>query len=339
MHFRTGQTPRPPWTEVAAFFARGRDAIRALGISAARTRRWRRLLVPSYYSPEVIREVAGFGIPVERYPESPDRAEPALQGCDLRTGDAALVQNLFGLREQPALGRTGVTLIEDHSHDPFSPWARRSRAAYCFASLRNTLDVPGGGVLWSPRGEAHPGTPAASTECEAGLLGKLFANTLEEIGRQGIAVEARRHRALSRSSEEILAEGPVSGLPAWNRQLLTRMPADRLRLARLRNFTALAECLDLRERGRLLRPIGEGAVPSCAAILLDEPARRDEVRRKLEEQGTEACAAWELSPDDEPRPDKADLELSRRILCLSLDGLCPSDIERLANHLHLTLAL
>jgi hypothetical protein len=40
-------------------------------------------------------------------------------------------------------------LVEDHSHDPFSPWAVGSSADYAFCSLRKTLPVPDGGLLWS----------------------------------------------------------------------------------------------------------------------------------------------------------------------------------------------
>ena len=80
--------------------------------------------------------------------------------------DVVLAVNYFGVRAgepwQQWREKHACVLLEDHSHDPVSGWAQSSRADYAFSSLRKTMPVPDGAILWSPLG--HPLPITADTE-------------------------------------------------------------------------------------------------------------------------------------------------------------------------------
>ena len=83
---------------------------------------------------------------------SAPRPPPVLPGS-LSSTDIILVCNHFGISEQSlfdSLIDSPSLIIEDHTHDPWSPWSFGSRASYCFSSLRKTLPLPDGSVIWSP---------------------------------------------------------------------------------------------------------------------------------------------------------------------------------------------
>ena len=76
--------------------------------------------------------------------------------------------NYFGVREaepwQAWRERTECILVEDHAHDPASAWATTSTADYAFSSLRKTLPVPDGAILWSPGTSCRTSRRAVRTE-------------------------------------------------------------------------------------------------------------------------------------------------------------------------------
>ena len=72
-----------------------------------------------------------------------------------------LAVNFFGIRKGKAWQdwlsqHKDIILIEDHTHDPFSTWAQQSTAHYAMASLRKTLPIPDGAILWSPQKMSLP---------------------------------------------------------------------------------------------------------------------------------------------------------------------------------------
>ncbi len=111
-----------------------------------------------------------------------------------RAGDAILAVDYFGARHGAAwrafqAGRQDTLLIEDHSHDPQSTWATSSTADYAFASLRKTMPISDGAILWSPRGRALPadaGRPCCRREFDEA----------RGHGHQGRIPVGSRHRAV-----------------------------------------------------------------------------------------------------------------------------------------------
>ena len=113
-------------------------------------------------------------------------------------------------------GRRGWLLVEDHSHDPFSPWATSSSADYAFSSLRKTLPVPDGAILWSPRGSPSAASRAGRAD---GSELKLAAMLLK--GRY-LGQRRRRSRSGSAGSSSTARSGwreaPIAGASAATRE-------------------------------------------------------------------------------------------------------------------------
>ena len=162
-----GRAWLPPLHEL---YATGKGAMMAALISIENVGR---LHVPSFFCMETVDVLSRYA-PIGWYRELPDGEGPDFNTLCVVPGDAVLAVNLFGRsdgyqwdvwhREHP-----GIVLIEDHTHDPLSDWSQSSTADYAVASLRKTLPVPLGALLWSPSGLAVP-APRDDDACEAALL-------------------------------------------------------------------------------------------------------------------------------------------------------------------------
>lgn len=113
---------------------------------------WKRLFVPEYFCYEVINSMRSTGIEIIFYPDYPLADDQVLlKEIDFRPTDVLLRMNYYGWRGFWDNAVLDVNVIEDHSHDLYSDWALHSNADWCVASLRKTLPIPDGGILWSPK--------------------------------------------------------------------------------------------------------------------------------------------------------------------------------------------
>src|SRR5205823_623855 len=81
-----------------------------------------RLWIPSFYCPEVIAAIPN-APRIAVYRDTPLELAEDLSALAVEPGDAMIVQNIYGLRLAPPRLPAGVTVIEDHSHDPTGEWA------------------------------------------------------------------------------------------------------------------------------------------------------------------------------------------------------------------------
>ena len=249
-----GDTPIP-W-RCGAYFSTGRDALCALlaDICARPAADCvlpvpRRLWLPGYYCPDVVGTLLplALAVPLElrTYP-APPPGLPDLARIPLAPGDLLLLVNLFGLHGASTTPRLppGVVLIEDHTHDPLSRWARTSTADWCFASLRKTLPLPDGGVVWSPGGRALPRPPVLTLQRRLASLEMLAAMTLRSAQPSGATAAPETIRELELKAEARLQSGAVSGMPPWTREMLEDLPLAQLRVRRLAAHHRLCAALD-----------------------------------------------------------------------------------------------
>ncbi|HET9953251.1 MAG TPA: hypothetical protein VFQ61_02040, partial [Polyangiaceae bacterium] len=142
------------------FWASGRDALVALLQWAKPTLSLNRLWCPSYLCQPMLHAAKAADLSLVAYPDSPLSSRAETSRLELRSGDMVLAVGYFGLRgpalRLPPRRSASIYVLEDHSHDPWSNWAAASKADFCFASLRKTLPIPDGAVLWSPRGWVGP---------------------------------------------------------------------------------------------------------------------------------------------------------------------------------------
>jgi hypothetical protein len=87
--------------------------------------------------------------------------------------------------------------IEDHSHDLLAPRALESRADYAIASLRKTLPLPDGGVVWSPRDRSVPPELSITGQHASSALLRLSGMILKRDDLQGEASAKSAYREMS----------------------------------------------------------------------------------------------------------------------------------------------
>lgn len=136
----------------AHFYASGRHALEAL----YKQQNWKRIWIPDYFCYEVVNYFLSNGLNIVFYNDNPIMDRKEYTGLDFQDGDALLRVNYFGFRAKRSNANILVPVVEDHTHDLIGQWAIQSDADWCMASLRKTLPVAMGGMLWSPKGKELP---------------------------------------------------------------------------------------------------------------------------------------------------------------------------------------
>jgi hypothetical protein len=283
----------------------------------------------------VLEPLVAAGIEIVAYPDGPGRPPPVLADLGLVEGDALLVVNHLGLRSAPDLtgaSRRGIDVIEDHTHDPWSPWAFASMADFCLASLRKTLPLPDGAVVWSPPHHRLPSEPPATPEHERAAAAALQGAILKGLALGGQEIGPDDYRPIVVAAEDELARARPSAITALSRFLLSIAPVAEWRAARRQNFEVLATELERHGHVEVLRPQSPGAAPFVVTITFQSGEERDRCREELIAARIYPAVLWPLERtvvDDIP---DADLSLSRRVLSLHCDmRYAPADLRRVAS--------
>lgn len=304
--------------------------MRALLAHGKQTRRWRRLWVPAYFCQEVVAALARSNLELKVYDDDPTRPVPQLDGLPYDESDAILVVNYFGLRAAMSY-RLGIDVIEDHTHAPFSPWARGSTATFCVASLRKTLPLPDGGILWSPRGEELPPEAPATDERTAASHRKLASMVLKDLYLKGHDVSKNSYRAAQLDGERTIASGALSGMPSHTRELLNTLPVSEYEQARRTNTTLLRDLLADEPRIRLLTPHAAEATAFSVPVVFAHAKVMGECRRMLIAENIFPAQLWTLEAPELPGITPALRDLASRSLSFHCDARYGrSDLERVA---------
>jgi hypothetical protein len=306
-----------PWSSGLLVFS-GRDALRLLLAHGFQHRGWHRLWVPEYYCQHVAAALVRPGLDLLPYPDNPLRPVPDLP--DGRPGDAILVTNYFGLRGAVhAPRRDGVEIVEDHSHDPWSPWAQTSTADFCMASLRKTLPLSDGGVLWSPRLHALPPVPRLTAQRRTAAATKLAAMILKAMYLDGHPVDKADFRALALRGERDLAVPGISAMSDVARVVLRSSPVESWRRTRAANHALLSSLVAKVGWARVLEPAVGAGVPFSFVVVVDTAERRERVRLRLIESKVFPAVLWPLETTVLPVGHEA-RDVSRRVLSIHCDG-------------------
>lgn len=133
----------------AYYYALGRQAL----VDLYKKMDWKRLWIPEYFCYEVISYMICKGVNLEFYQDYPLANDRDLfLTLPFKKGDALLRVNYYGLRSWRSNKGIPVPVVEDHTHDLIGNWATKSDADWCIASLRKSMPLAEGGILWSPKG-------------------------------------------------------------------------------------------------------------------------------------------------------------------------------------------
>jgi len=201
------------------YYACGRHALVSLIIN----NQWKRIWMPSYFCYEVNDAINNL-IKIEYYDDYPlSNDNRKISVIPFKKGDVLLRMNYFGTREFRDESLVPVPVIEDHSHDLIGGWAKNSNADWCYASLRKTLPLSEGGVLWSPKSLSLPDNPIQTKE-NLSLVEKRFeAMRLKSEYLAGENVSKELFRSLYISTEKEFESLPLSQISTDSWSLLNEL--------------------------------------------------------------------------------------------------------------------
>jgi hypothetical protein len=322
-----------PWPVRRSFFSSGRAALYALCRRWIETHSHARLWLPDYFCSEVVSSLCSWNIPVAFYADDPQRTGPGLSDLRVSAGDMVLAVNYFGVRlgDQWNAWREStpsVALIEDHTHDPQSLWAQSSTADFAFASLRKTLPVPDGAIMWSPRDlplpEAAPDCVTFASSLK--LAAMLYKRRYLDYGETRPELKAAFLRLQQRSEKEF-SELNNGAMSAWSLDLVCQGIPTAWRRRRERNVRSLLMRAPRVPGGEPLFtswPVGH--CPFNAVYVFDDERAREVTRKRLISSQVYTPVHWLLRYGG-----KASVDLSKRILTIPLDFRCDeSGIARIA---------
>jgi hypothetical protein len=271
------------WPEAVAWYLLGRHAVVALlgSLPPGARRMW----VPSYFCFDVADYWKSF-VEVITYVDDPRRAEPDWSALRPDPRDVVVGVNYFGVRSGEPWRRwrehNQCVLVEDHTHDPVSGWALRSNADYAFASLRKTLPVPDGGILWSPRGLPLPAGDGVGENAASAL--KLAAMLWKREYLDGHAPVGAKPTFLAWQREAESALERCGRLPATtlSRRYLSNGIPLKWRGRRSANTRKLLAELSSSTRCKpLFSDWPEDAAPLGAVLMFSSQSERDAMRERL----------------------------------------------------------
>jgi hypothetical protein len=256
--------------------------------------------MPEYFCYDVIASLKEAGLNIVFYADFPGYSgdEHTLEAVQrkghLKHGDAVLRVNYFGLRSHRSPVGIPVPVIEDHTHDLIGGWAQNSRADWCIASLRKTLPVPEGGILWSPVGLKLPETPTNSDENEWVAATRWKAMRLKARYLVGEDVEKASFRADFIDTESFFDTAPICALDEGSKEYLRLFDIQDWYKRKRENWNFLR---DIKKDGvKVLKPEDYGCNPFSLILQFDDINKRDIVRKALIEKCIYPAILWSVPP-------------------------------------------
>ena len=323
--------PPPPfvaWPKVASWYLLGRHALVAMLQSLPR--KTRRLWVPSYFCFDIANYWRSF-IEVATYHDDPRCAEPDWTTLRPGAADIVIVVNFFGVRSGESARRwrecNPCILVEDHSHDPVSGWSLQSNAEYAFASLRKTLPVPDGAILWSPRELPLPATGSSESSASTLKLAAMLWKREYVIGRSMLEAKLT-YRAWQLAGEQAFDTSAVSFATDLSRQYLSNGIPVQWRKRRVANTKRLlSKLLDNREFRPIFLDWPQEAAPLGVVLEFNSLRQRDNARKRLQKLGIYCPVHWPAPVGSDP----AARELAKRLLTIPTDQRYNSrDMDKIA---------
>ena len=312
-----------PWDGKGIFFGSGRDAIKAILMFGMASRGWKRLWLPAYFCQEVVSAIAESGIALQSYSSWYPGKSGVSVAPRFTAGDVVFIVNHFGLHSDAGQGfdmSHASAVIEDHTHDPWSVWTFKSKADYCIASLRKTLPVHDGGVLWSPRQQELPTTPRLTGEHRSAAEKKLESMRLKALFLRGQIADKSGYRALSLAGEEDLCTQNISGILGWTKENLDNFPAQEWREKRKRNFDTVHQSISSLKWVQVVSSdVTTDIVPFSCILLFDTVKRRDFVRTRLIQADIYPAILWSLEKPAVQGIPSDHFDASRRMLSIHCD--------------------
>lgn len=282
-----------------------------------------RIHVPSFYCMSLVGKLKT-AFEVHWYQDLPTTFTPDFNSLKVLPGDLVIAVNLFGIKnQQPWLDwqqqHENNILIEDHTHDPFSNWAKNSTADYAVASLHKTLPISDGGIFWSPRN--LPLTKPFGKE-SPGAYKRLTSMILKHTYLRGLAVNKDDYLQLSIEGQNELDDENNSVVSAFTKNVLSFLNIEKYRQQRASNISKFIQ-LNIQNPSLYWQPLFESwsaeTVPFNSIIICSTQQIRDSLRKYLISQNIFPAIHWRQPEQGVAFDDLDAIALSEKILTIPTD--------------------
>lgn len=305
----------------ANYYADGRQAL----IQLYHSQGWQRLWVPEYFCYEVVESLKQAGLDLRFYTDWPsyhsdsETLDAIHRHGHFKPKDAVLRVNYFGTRSYRNSERLPVAIVEDHTHDLIGSWALHSTADWCIASLRKTLPIPEGGILWSPLELPLPETSCEYAKNEEIAAIRWEAMKLKADYLAGENIEKETFRSGFINTEDYFDSAPVCSLDSSSQEFLEAFNVREWYGRKRDNWNLLR---DIRKDGvHVLLPEDTDGYPFSLILLFDFLEERDRVRKALIDNKVYPAVLWNI-----PAPTEGEIfQFSRGMLSIHCDGRYSSD--------------
>lgn len=306
----------------ANFYADGRLAL----IHLFRSQKWKRLWLPEYFCYDVIASLKETGIDIRFYADFPgfrgdsQTLEAIQKNGAFRQDDAILRVNYFGMRSYRSSDRLSVAaIVEDHTHDLIGGWALNSHADWCLASLRKTLPIPEGGMLWSPKGLKLPEKPKSLEANEKIAETRWEAMRLKTKYLAGNNVEKASFRTGFVETEEFFDHAPVCALDKQTQVFLRGFDIRDWYNKKRENWEKLRDIKI--DSVKVMVPENMSCYPFSLVLLFEDLEERDRVRKALIANQIYPAVLWNV-----PSPTEGEIfQVSRGMLSIHCDARYNAD--------------
>ena len=305
-----GKTIRDYYPD-AVYYAAGRQAL----IDLYEQKGWKSLWVPEYFCYEVLASMQRRGVNLKFYPDYPLADERDFYlSLPYEDGDALLRVNYFGLRSVRTNAGIPVPVVEDHTHDLIGDWATGSDAEWCIASLRKTLPIAEGGILWSPKGLKLQKEIELITENSKIASKRWAAMRKKALYLKNVIDDKSEFRTAMLSTEEEFDSMRISALDKETQEYLQEFDIAQWYEKKNNNREILRDALS--GMVHILEPDGSGCNPFSLTLLFDTEAERNDFRECLINRSVYPAILWSV-------PETKCLEavdFSRRMLSVHCDA-------------------
>lgn len=299
-------------------YASGRQAIEDI----INQEKWKRIWIPVYFCYEVIDYISSLGIEVKLYDDNPLKIDDdyTIKYLPYKEGDVLLRVNYFGLRNKRSNKELTIPVIEDHTHSIVSDWAINSDADWCVASLRKSLPIACGGILWSPQKRNIPKQIHTSEECEnmASIRYEAMQVKALYLDKGGDKNKFREKFILS---EAMIEELSLTNMDTKSLNIIENMDIMQWFDNRRYNWEIL--CSKLSDKFNIIKPShSEVFYPFSAIILCDSHKEREVLRQYLIKNSIYPAILWNI-PDSCEYPIA--LDFSKKMLSIHCDARYNAD--------------
>ena len=232
-----------------------------------------------------------------------------------KDGDVLLRINFFGLRSFRSNDKIKIPVIEDHTHGLFSDWALSSDADWCFSSIRKSLPVADGGILWSPTNNTINIETKHTTKEHHELVKNRYSamKIKSQYFLNKNPASKNKYLQLFKETEESFTNNPSSLISQGTLTLLNKIPLNIDDSKRL-NFKYLLPKLD-QHYYKVLIPESDQTAFSLV-IILESQSIRDDLRSYLIKNNIYPAIFWKLNKNIS---SDQSLMVSNRILSIHID--------------------